>query len=920
MQSRIHARPACPWLHTSPKETAQNKRASEDHPGDARPPRLRFGFVLALLNLLAALGASAEAGQATAYTGATIHTAAGQTFQPGTLVVQDGKVVDVGLSDKVTVADDARRVDVSGKVIIPGLVDSHSHLGVYSRPGVSANSDGNESTGPVQSAVRALDSVNPFDPGIRMATAGGVTTANIMPGSANAIGGQTIYVKLRGHTAEQMAILSPMASGGLKMANGENPKRVYGSRKQAPATRMKLAALQRAEFLKARDYQRKWDVYRKKLAAGEDASPPDVDLAMEPLVEALQRKRTVHFHSHRADDIMSVLRLAEEFGLEVVLQHGTESYKVLQELAKRKVPVSLTLPDSPGGKAEVIEYLESTGRRLHESGVKVLVNTDDPVTESRFLLRTAAITVRGGLDADTALRAVTLSSAQALHLDDRLGSLERGKDADFVVLSGEPFSVYTRVLETYIDGRRVFNLADAKERLYQTGGFAVADPEQVPAPGPLAEPQPAAAAPDLPGDAKKPTSESSELVVLAGRLHTVAKEPINDGAVHVRDGKIVYAGPRKDFDLPEGVPVVSAAIVTPGLIDAYSSVPLSGAYNIAADQDADEHSDPNQADLRVLDAFNPHEPLLRFLLEQGVTVVHACPGRDNAIAGQTGVFRTHGTTAEAMTVRFPQMMLFNLGESPKQTYPDRKPGTRMGTASLLRTALSDAANYARKRRAAKDEASQPDRNLKHEALGQLLEQKLPAMFAAQRADDVVTALRLTEEFKLKGRLALSAEAYLLRDRLAEAKLPVIVHPTMQRVGELETYNSFLGNAAALADRGLLIAIGSGYEGYVPKTRVARYEAAIAMVHGLGFDRALRSITLDAAKILEIDDRFGTLEAGKTADLVLYDGDPFEYVTHVSGVVLDGRMVYDRAQRQQQPIDQQSFWYLGGPEPACCLGW
>lgn len=885
----------------------------------ATKTHLRQIWLLFVLGGLAVCCRSVAAGQATAYTGAAIHTAAGKTFKPGTLIVQDGKIVDVGPSEKVAVPDDVRRIDVSGKVIIPGLVDSHSHLGVYSRPGVSANSDGNESTGPVQAAIRALDSVNPFDPGIRMATAGGVTTANIMPGSANAIGGQTIYVKLRGHTVEQMAILSPTAIGGLKMANGENPKRVYGSRKQAPGTRMKLAALQRAEFFKARDYQRRWDAYRKKLAAGEEASPPDTDLSMEPLVEALQRKRTIHFHSHRSDDIMSVLRLADEFGLEILLQHGTESYKVLEELAKRKVPVSLTLPDSPGGKAEVIDYLESTGRRLHEAGVKVLVNTDDPVTESRFLLRTVAITVRGGLDGETALQAITLSAAQALHLDDRLGSLEKGKDADFVVLSGEPFSVYTRVLETYIDGRRVFNLADAKERLYQSGGFAVADPSQVPAAGPLAEPQPAAAAPDLPDDAKQPTAESSELVVLAGRLHTVAKEAINDGAVHVRDGKIVYAGPRQGFNLPDGVPVVSAAVVTPGLIDAYSSVPLSGAYNIAADQDADEHSDPNQADLRVLDAFNPHEPLLRFLLEQGVTVVHACPGRDNVIAGQTGVFRTHGTTAEAMTVRFPQMVFFNLGESPKQTYPDRKPGTRMGTASLVRTALSEAANYARKRRSAKDEASQPDRNLKHEALGQVLEQKLPAMFAAQRADDVVTALRLTEEFKLKGRLALSAEAYLLRDRLAESKLPVIVHPTMQRVGELETFNSFLGNAAALADRGLLIAIGSGYEGYVPKTRVARYEAAIAMVHGLGFDRALRSITLDAAKILEIDDRFGTLEAGKTADLVLYDGDPFEYVTHVSGVVLDGRMVFDRAQRQQQPIDQHSFWHMSGPEPACCLG-
>ncbi|HQU43192.1 MAG TPA: amidohydrolase family protein, partial [Pirellulales bacterium] len=400
----------------------------------------------------------------------------------------------------------------------------------------------------------------------------------------------------------------------------------------------------------------------------------------------------------------------------------------------------------------------------------------------------------------------------------------------------------------------------------------------------------------------------------------VAKEPIEGGAVHVRDGKIVYAGPREGFDLPADLPVKSSAVVTPGLIDAFSVVPLSGAYNISADQDADETTDPNQAELRVLDAFHPAEPLLRFLLQQGITVIHACPGRDNVIAGQTGVFRTHGSGAEAMAVRFPQMMLFNLGDVPKDAYPDKKPNTRMGTASIVRSALSEAANYARKRKAAKDESSQPDRNLKHEALGQVLEQKLPALFAAHRADDLVTALRLTDEFKLRSRLALSTEGYLLGDRLTAAKLPVIVHPTMQRVGDLETYHSFLGNAAALADRGLLIAISSGVEGYVPKTRVARYEAAMAMVHGLGFDRALRAITLDAAKILEIDDRFGTLEAGKTADLVLYDADPFEYATHVTGVVVDGRLVYQRGEGPETPIDQQTLFYSSGPEPACCLGW
>src|SRR5262245_52144718 len=258
-----------------------------------------------------------------AFVGARIHTAAGAPIPTGTLVVHKGKVVAVGPSGEVQVPDGATVVDVANREIIPGLVDTHSHVGIFSRPSVSSNSDGNEASGPVQPGLRALDAINPDDPGIRMAVAGGVTTANIMPGSGNVIGGQTVYVKLRGRTIEEMRIRTDKVLGGLKMANGENPKRFNFERnKQAPATRMKLAALQREQFVKAREYKRQWDAYRKKLQSDPNAAPPDVDLAMEPLVEVLEKRRTVHFHTHRADDLMTAVRLAEEFDFELVVQHG----------------------------------------------------------------------------------------------------------------------------------------------------------------------------------------------------------------------------------------------------------------------------------------------------------------------------------------------------------------------------------------------------------------------------------------------------------------------------------------------------------------------------------------------------------------------------------------------------------------------
>ena len=272
------------------------------------------------LCLLALLGMAAPP---IVLTGATVHPVDGPTIPKGVVVVRDGKIVSVGAVGTVAIPKGADIRDLTGLTLIPGLVDTHSHLGLFSRPGVSANSDGNEGSGPIQPALRALDAVSPDDPGIRMALSGGLTTANIMPGSGNAIGGQTVYVKMRGGTIEAMRVEGNGVLGGLKMANGENPKNFnFGSRKAAPGTRMKIFALQRETFLKARDYQALWARHREALAKDPKAVPPDRDIGMEPLVEVLERKRTVHFHCHRADDLMSALRLAKEFGFDLAGANG----------------------------------------------------------------------------------------------------------------------------------------------------------------------------------------------------------------------------------------------------------------------------------------------------------------------------------------------------------------------------------------------------------------------------------------------------------------------------------------------------------------------------------------------------------------------------------------------------------------------
>jgi imidazolonepropionase-like amidohydrolase len=854
------------------------------------------------------------------YKGARIYTCAGPVIERGILVVQDGKIIAIGPESEIAVPKGAIVHDISGKTIIPGLVDTHSHIGIFGRPATGASADGNEMTGPVQPGLRALDAINPDDPGIRMALAGGVTTANIMPGSGNAIGGQTLYVKLRGAVVEAMRVLRGLVLGGIKFANGENPIGAYGKKGAAPGTRMKVAALQREQLTKARDYKRQKDAYKKAAAEGKKAVAADVDLGLEALVEVLDRKRTVHFHCHRADDIMTAVRLSEEFGFELVLQHCTEGYRVAEELAKRKMWVSVTLVDSPGGKPEVLGLLEENAAIMLRAGVKVAINTDDFITESRFLLRTGAIAVRGGMSEDMALKALTLHGAEMMHLEDRCGSLEKGKDADFVVLSGAPFSVYTKVLETHIEGEKVFDRTRHQDWTYQAGGFALADQSRLPKqPSTIEKPQPVVSAPSRPNGAARPNGTAQRIAVYAGRIHTISGGTIADGVVMVEGGKITHVGPRNGWQLPADTAVLTAAVVTPGLIDAQTTVGVSGILNIAkADQDQDEMSDPNQADLRVLDSFNPSEALLEFVREQGVTVVHATPGRANVIAGQTGIFRTYGTTVEKMALKFPAGILVNLGEHPKSSYPGKAPGTRMATANLIRTALTNAQAHAKKRQS---DEKKPGPNLKLEALEPALKGEIPVYFSAHRADDLMTALRLAEEYKLKPVLCLATEGYLIADKLVAAKVPVIVHPTMQRASAMETFNVHLGNAAALADRKIPLTMGTAFESYVPKQRVLRYEAAMAAVNGLGFDRALSAITLDAAKLLGIDDRFGSIEAGKVADLVLYDGDPFEHTSHVTHTLIDGRVVWDREEYLKLPFARRALPMVSGGGYGCCLyGW
>ena len=405
--------------------------------------------------LLACRTASAQ-DRPVAFSGAEVIPIAGPPIPAGVVVVRGGKILAVGPAATTPIPPDAERIDATGKVIMPGLVDTHSHVG---------GGGGGDSSGPVQPDVRILDSINVRDAGFRKCRAGGLTTLNIMPGSGLLASGQTVYVKLRpGNTIDDILYRDAAGGplGGLKMANGTNSQKDP----PFPGTRGKSAAIVRQKFLKALDHRDKL-----RTAAGDPEKRPDRDLELEALVDVLEGRKIVHHHAHRADDIITVLRLRDEFRFKVVLHHVSEAWKVADEIAKSGVGCSVIVLDSPGGKVEAMDFSLETGAVLEKAGVACAFHTDDPVTDSRLFLRTAAMAVRAGMSREKALEALTLAGARMLDLDSRIGSLEVGKDADLVVLSGDPLSVRTKVLQTFVEGRKVFDRDDPEDRLFAVGGY-----------------------------------------------------------------------------------------------------------------------------------------------------------------------------------------------------------------------------------------------------------------------------------------------------------------------------------------------------------------------------------------------------------------------------------------------------------------
>lgn len=379
-----------------------------------------------------------------AIVGARVVPVEGEVIEEGTVLVREGVISAVGPRAEVEVPEDVEVVDAAGRWVLPGLIDAHVHLGVWEEGEGWAGIDGNESTDPVMAAARAIDAINPREQGFDDAIAAGVTTVNVNPGSANPIGGQAVALKTYGRYVDEMVLRNP---SGVKAALGENPKRVYGEQKKTPSTRLGVALVLRKAFSAARSYQ------ARKAASD---SPVDTDLVSEALLLVLEREIPWRQHCHRADDIATAIRLAEEFGYRLVLDHGTEAYLVADLVAQHDVPVLYGPMIVSRSKVEVRHRTPKAPGILDRAGVEVSIITDHPVVPIDYLITQVALAVREGMERDAALRAVTINPARVLGVEDRVGSLLAGKDADLALWSGDPLDLQSRVLRTWIDGVEVY--------------------------------------------------------------------------------------------------------------------------------------------------------------------------------------------------------------------------------------------------------------------------------------------------------------------------------------------------------------------------------------------------------------------------------------------------------------------------------
>ncbi len=807
---------------------------------------------------------------------ARILTATHGVIEKGSILVRDGKIAAIG---HISPPPGVTVIDASGKVIAPGIVDAHVHRGIDST---------NEGTDAIVGEVRVQDVLNPDSKTLWASLASGETSGLILHGSANPVGGQSLVVKFKyGRPVDELPIKD--APRMIKFALGENVTR-SGNATSArfPHTRMGVEAVYRRAFTQAREYAKNWDAYETAKQSDPKAKAPQRDLRLETLADILKRKIWVQCHSYRADEILMMVRLSQEFGFKIgAMQHALESYKIAPELAKAGVGVSIFV-DEWAVKLELFDSIPYAASILTKAGVNVSVNTDG-VSGTTAINIDAAKTMRhGGLTEEQALDLITINPARELGIDKRTGSIDVGKDADLVIWDGNPLSIYSRVNTTLVDGEVFFQRRDA---------FNVDKDSTIKS---KLEP--------FIYHATEPTPVLSKIyAIVGGTIHPVSGPIIPVGTVVIVDGKVQAVGAK--VAVPKKAVRIDARglQVYPGFIDAGTSLGLNefGEVGQATDQ---QELGTYQADLVALTSVNAqseHFPTTRF---EGITSALTAPS-GGTIPGQASVLNLAGWTNELMGLKpkaalvvnwpiggggFSDFGINDIKDDDELTDDLLAGGTiqRAGPRSSDTTTPSELSTYFDKAVTYKTMHESVDLGL--EAMQPYLRGELPVLIRVRNRAGIRGAVDFAKKYKLKVVLVGAADAWKEAALLAKNHIPVILNPAGKSTlsanspsNDWDPYDTPYATPALLKRAGVQFAFQS--DDYAGVKNLPQ-RVAESCAYGLSKEDALAAVTLSAAQILGVSDKVGSISPGKLGNIVISDGDAFELNSNIRYVFINGRPV------------------------------
>jgi imidazolonepropionase-like amidohydrolase len=837
-----------------PADKKDDEKADEKKPDDARPEdRPAEAKAEVASELDSDRTPKVKTGGGVLIRNATVITVAGPTRTNTDILVRNGKIAEIGA--RLTAPDGVKVIDATGMFVMPGIIDTHSHFAISG--GV------NEFSLSVVPEVRVRDVINSEDVEIFRAAAGGVTTARLLHGSANVVGGQDAVIKLKyGRPASELLLAD--APRGVKFALGENVKRTDG---RFPNTRLGVEAVLVRSFTEAQAYRKAWDEYRRRKAAGDaDTVEPRRDLRLEALADILAGDIRVHCHCYRSDEILMLLRVADRFGFKVrSLQHVLEGYKIAPEIAAHGASCSL-FSDWWAYKIEAFDAIPFAAALLNEAGAQVCLKSDSNEL-MRHLYQEAAKCVKyGGMSEADAFRTITLNPAKQLGLDKRMGTIEVGKDADLAIFNGHPLNSYACCEMTLIDGEVYFQCSDK-----------------------LTPFEPARSAPAKPVSAFKaiPPNAEGSYVLRGVTVHEGDGKVSKPAAVQVAHGKVTPLEA-----VPTGAAVTDATglHLYPGMIDAATVLGLAELESAKETNDFREGGD-FQPDLRASVGINPDSELIPVTRANGVTTVLTRP-TGSLIAGQGALINLSGWTPREMTVVDPLGLHVELPSAPRffggfftdTPQPGRAAAKKQREEKVrrLKELFAQAVAYDEGRKANPEKPVNP----RLEALVPYARGQKPVIIQANRLPEIKEALKLADELKLTVILSGAVDSWKVADELKKKDIPVILGPVMELPTENhDPYDAPYAAAAKLHKAGVRFCIRSAGGS---NTRNLPYEAAMAVSYGLPPEEALKAVTLYPAQILGVADQFGTIESGKRANLVLTNGDLLQASTQVLAVFIDGK--------------------------------